>query len=200
MIEKLLKNLQEKEVERMLIAKEIELWKDKVSDFLSSVSDLETSRSIFQKASQLTQERLSFHVGGVVSNALKAVFDEDPYEFKVDFVTRRNVTECDLLFTKNDNNFPPLDSCGYGAADIASLALRVAFWKLDGKANNILILDEPTRNLSLDKQDLASLMIKRLSEMLKLQFIIVTHNETLAQSADKVFKVTKNESSLVEVL
>lgn len=199
MIEKLLRNLQEKEVERMLIAKEISVWKDKVAVLLDSISDLETSRSIFQRASQLTQMRLSEHVSGVVSNALKVVFD-DPYEFKVSFVTRRNVTECDLLFVRNENDMPPLDSCGYGAADVASLALRVAFWKLDGKSNNCLILDEPFRQLSLDKQDLASLMIKRLSEMLKLQFIIVTHNEALAQSADKVFKITKNESSSVEVL
>lgn len=197
MIEKLLRNLQDKEVERRILGKEINSWRDKIDELMETVSDFETSRSILQKASQITQEKLSFHVSEVVSNALAAVFD-DPYKFKVDFVTRRNVTECDLLFVRNDNDMPPLDSCGYGSSDVASLALRIAFWKLEGNAANCIVCDEPFRNLSLDKQPLASIMIKQLSEMLGLQFIIVTHSEGLMDAADKVFRVTKNKYSVVE--
>lgn len=196
MIEKLLRNLQDKEVERRIIGKEIKTWNEKMDGLMESVSDFETSRSILQKASQITQEKLSFHVSNVVSNALAAVFD-DPYKFKVDFVTRRNVTECDLLFVRNDNDMPPLDSCGYGASDIASLALRVAFWKLEGNAADTIVMDEPCRNLSLDKQPLASEMIKQLSEMLGLQFIIVTHNTALSEYADKVFEVKHDKYSTV---
>ena len=63
----------------------------------------------------------------------------------------------------------------------------------------MLILDEPTRNLDMERQKLASMMIKNLSRMKGgLQFIIVTHNKHLAESADRQFTVVKeNEISYV---
>jgi DNA repair exonuclease SbcCD ATPase subunit len=50
-------------------------------------------------------------------------------------------------------------------------------------------LDEPFRFVSSDLQDRASQMVKELSEKLGLQFIIITHNPTLASYADKTFEV-----------
>ena len=43
-----------------------------------------------------------------------------------------------------------------------------------------------------ERQELASMMIKNLSEMKGgLQFLIVTHNSALMESADKCFRVVK---------
>jgi len=66
------------------------------------------------------------------------------------------------------------------------------------KKRNVIILDEPLRFLSEDKQERASQMIKELSDRLGIQFIIVTHNATLAGYADKVFRVRmRNKKSVV---
>lgn len=177
--------------EQDILLKEIKKEKEEHERLLKKIEDLEEARTIFQKAAQVTQEQISFHIENIVSHALAAVFDE-PYEFKVDFVKRRNSTECDLLFVDEKGaELKPLDSCGYGAADIASLALRVAYWKLSEGVRNTMCLDEPTRNLSLDKQPFASKMIQQLSQKLQLQFIIVTHSIALAESSDKIFKVEK---------
>lgn len=187
----LIKNLKEKIQDRKTAEKILESTTDKLEKKLSLLEDLEETRSIFQTASQITQTQLSAQISNIVSNALAAVFEE-PYKFVVEFVTRRNSTECDLWFEKNGKRRKPLESCGYGAADIASLALRVAYWKLDGEARNVLVLDEPTRNLDVTKQPLASMMIKNLSKMKGgLQFIIVTHQKALAESADRQFNVVK---------
>jgi len=197
-MKKLLENLKDKIQDRKTSKKILELTTDKMDKLLSHLEDLEEARVIFQKAAQVTQSQLSEQISGIVSSALAAVFD-DPYTFVVDFVSRRNTTECDLMFEKNGKRRSPLASCGYGAADIASLALRVAYWKLDGESRNVLVLDEPTRNLDVFKQPLASMMIKNLSRMPGgLQFIIVTHQKALAESADKQFSVSKeNEISYV---
>ena len=195
---KLLEILKEKSTERKFAKKELINWENKLGNNFDHLEDLEEARRVFQKASQITQMQLSEQIETIVSAALAAVFEE-PYKFIVEFVPRRNTTECDLLFEKNGKRKRPLDSCGYGAADIASLALRVAYWKLDGEARNVFILDEPTRNLDAEKQKLACMMIKNLSRMEGgLQFIIVTHNKDLAASADREFKVIKeNEISSV---
>jgi len=201
MIESLFEKLDDEVADRKFVKRELDKWDSKQETKLTLITDLEEVRIIFQKASQITQQQLSKRISKIVSSALAAVF-ENPYTFKVDFVLRRNVTECDLLFERNGKVKNPLDSCGYGAADIAALALRVVYWKLDDDARNVLILDEPTRNLDAKKQKLASMMIKNLSRMKGgLQFIIVTHNQDLAESADKQFQVVKeNDISHVSAI
>jgi DNA repair exonuclease SbcCD ATPase subunit len=152
------------------------------------LENLQVSRSLIQKAAQLTQEKLSVHIGDLVSLALRSVF-EDPYEFQAVFENRRNSMECDLNFVKNGNEYKPLDSCGYGAADVASFALRIAYWSL-GATRPVLIWDEPFRQLDKKKQGMAAEMVARLSKELGLQIIIITHSDELAESADKVFRVS----------
>ena len=176
-------------------------WEKKREKNLYLLNELEEARVIFQTAAQITQTQLAERIEKIVSSALAAVFP-DPYTFKIEFVKKRNSTECNLLFEKNGKTRSPLSACGFGAADIASLALRVAYWKLDEHARTCLILDEPTRALSLDKQPLASQMIHELSKMPGgLQFIIVTHHTALLESADKCFKVSQIDgvSTLEEV-
>jgi len=197
MIAELKEKLDKKITEKELLSSQLVEFKNNVEYLLTHLEDLEEARVILQKSAQITQKQLSFHIENIVSHALAAVFD-DPYEFKVNFVTRRNYAECDLMFVnENGTEMKPLDSCGYGAADIASLALRVAYWNLSDGVRNTLILDEPTRNLSLDKQPLASLMIKELSEKLSIQFLIVTHNKALTEQADTIFEVTKNSNGSI---
>jgi DNA repair exonuclease SbcCD ATPase subunit len=57
------------------------------------------------------------------------------------------------------------------------------------RSRNVLILDEPFGNLSVDLMPRASEMIKQISERLGLQIIMVTHAEELIQAADKTFRV-----------
>ena len=52
-------------------------------------------------------------------------------------------------------------------------------------------MDEPLKFLSKDLQSRAAEMLQDLSHRLKLQFIIVTHEEQLVEGADRVFRVTK---------
>ena len=149
----------------------------------------EQAREIMRLVGQKTQEQLSFHISDITSLALGAVFN-DPYRLIVDFVQRRNKTECDLLFERDGDTMDPLDSAGGGAVDVAAFALRIASWSMTfPKLRNTIILDEPMRFLSADRQQSASEMIKELSKKLNIQFIIVTLETTLASWADKTFEV-----------
>jgi len=199
MIQNLLKTLEDKISVRKSLIQNLISWEEKVEEQKFFLMNLEESRKIFQAAVQITQTKLSDKISIIVSSALAAVFPE-PYNFKIEFVPRRNITECDLLFERNDKTRSPLDSCGYGAADIASLALRVAYLKLDNEARGIMVLDEPLRNISAGRQEQASLMIRELSRKAGMQFLIVTHSAILAKHADKKFRVEQNDgiSSLEE--
>jgi DNA repair exonuclease SbcCD ATPase subunit len=150
----------------------------------------EKAREIVREVGLKTQEQLQYHISDITSLALESIFD-DPYELKVEFVQRRNKTECDLLFVRDGETMKPVDSSGGGTVDVASFALRIASWSMSNpRTRNTIILDEPMRFLSVDNQERASRMIKELAEKLGLQFIIVTHESELATWADKEFTVS----------
>ena len=150
----------------------------------------EKAREIIRDVGLKTQQQLQFYISDITTLALNAVFD-DPYELKVSFVQRRNKTECDLTFVRGELEIDPIEACGVGAIDVASFALRIASWSMmRPRSRNVIILDEPFRYLSENYQEQASLMVKELSKKLGLQFIIVTHEQVLAEHADRVFEVS----------
>jgi DNA repair exonuclease SbcCD ATPase subunit len=161
----------------------------------------EKAREIVREVGLKTQQQLQYHISDITSLALESIFDE-PYELKVEFVERRNKTECDLLFVRNGERIDPISASGGGAVDVAAFALRIASWSMKRpRTRPVIVMDEPLRFLSEDLQEKASLMIKELSKKLKLQFVIITHEPTLATYADKEFRVTiKNGISNVKEL
>lgn len=194
-IEKTIKDLRNKHsqavgakktLEKSLQSAEAELKRNE-----QLVLDCQKARAIVQAVAEETQSKIEFHISNLVSLALKSVFP-DPYEFKLKFVLRRNRTEADLLFVKNNNEGNPIDIAGGGALDVASFALRCAVWSIKPN-NNVLILDEPFHFLSRNLQNKCSQMIKMISKDLGIQFIIVSHVPEITESADKIFTVTNEE-------
>lgn len=152
------------------------------------------AREVIREVGLKTQQQLQFHISDIASLALEAVFP-DPYQLKVDFVQRRNKTECDLIFVRDENEIDPLEASGLGVVDITSFSLRIAAWSmLHPRIRNVIILDEPFRFVSENYQEKASAMIKEVSDKLGIQFIINTHVEALATSADRVFEIGKKRN------
>ena len=153
--------------------------------------DVEEAQMLLQHVAQQTQAELEYHVSELVSLALESVFP-DPYEMCVEFVLRRNKTEADLLFKRDDEYVEPLEASGGGTADVAAFALRVSLMGLEEQQRDaVLVLDEPFRFVSRNLQALASKMLADLSKRIGMQMIIVSHEETLIEHADRVFAVTQ---------
>lgn len=164
---------------------------DEEKELRRSIRRHDHALTIVKQVGLKTQQQLQFHISDMVSMSLAAVFS-NPYEFEVEFVERRDKTECDLSFVRNGNKVDPITASGCGAVDVASFALRVVGWSMGNpRSRNTIILDEPLRYLSQDNQEKASQMIQDISKKLGIQFIIVTQDETLASYADKTFKVTQ---------
>ena len=157
-----------------------------------NIKDIEIAQFIIQTVAKETQENLIYNIENIVTSALEAVLDQ-PYKFVVQFNIKRNRTECKLLFKRDNKLIEPLNSSGYGAADLASFALRIAAWSLTNpKKRSIFILDEPFKHLSTELHEKASMLIQELSKKMAIQFIIITHVNQISEHSDKVFRVTKN--------
>lgn len=183
--------LEKRKGQREQIQKTINECKLHIVNLKKLLTQHEKAREVIRQVGLVTQQQLQVHISDIVSLALEAVFP-NPYSFQVDFIQRRNKTECDLLFDKDGEKIHPLTASGGGAVDVASFALRVASWSMAmPHSRNTLILDEPFRYLSADLLPQAGEMIKQLSEELGLQIIMVTHSEELMDCADKTFMVSQ---------
>lgn len=190
--------INEMKVEKKLLEKSQNSLHKELSDLEKNSNLLQQAKEIFQKSALLTQNHLAEHLSKIVTKAIRSVFFEKNVEFKVEFKEQRNKTECEMYIIENGEEYSLTESRGYGMTDIVSFALRVAYILLHS-SENILIIDEPFRNLDKDKHEYASLMVKELSRELSMQFIICTHMEILQEHADKKYRVKqkKGESSVL---
>jgi DNA repair exonuclease SbcCD ATPase subunit len=183
---------------RELLIKQLETIEQNLIFAEKNLENYQKARTIVQIVAETTQKKIEYHISSIVSTALSAVF-VDPYEFVLRFVQRRNKTEADLFFMKNNKEGDPMSISGGGPMDVASFALRVATWSIK-PTRNVIILDEPGKFISRDLQSKFSDMIKQLSTKLNLQFIIVSHIPEITEAADKIFTVTntKGVSKIIE--
>ena len=171
---------------------DLEAAHDNLQQLEEDRESLEKARTIIQQVAISTQQNLQFHISTIVTNAMLSV-DPDWPEFEIEFVTRRNRAECDILFVEEGARQHPLDSSGGGAKNIASFALRVSYWTLK-KNRPTLILDEPFRDVSPDRQDRVSEMLSDVCKRLGIQIIMVSHADEINIAADKTFVVKKKNS------
>ena len=155
----------------------------------------EEASEIIKEVGLKTQQQLQFHISNITSLALESVFD-NPYELQVEFIQRRNKTECDLSFVRDGNKAKPMESSGFGAVDVASFALRIASWSMQRpRSRNTLLLDEPFKHLKGEDANLRLLdMINEISKKLGLQIIMISdervEREEIYERADRVFGVS----------
>lgn len=147
------------------------------------------AREIIRIVGQQIQEQLKYNVDNIATIALSSIFP-NPYNLELDFVQRRNKTECDIVLTRDGNKLNPKDAAGGGVVDVVSFALRVASWTMQKpRTAPVFILDEPFKNLSSNLQDRASEMLQKMSSRLKIQIIMVSHEQKLISGADKVIDI-----------
>jgi DNA repair exonuclease SbcCD ATPase subunit len=149
----------------------------KVERILERTKD---AQEILQLLSQAVQQKAHEKISGVVSSCLSAVFDE-PYTFRVQFDRKRGKTEASLRFVRGNLDVDPLTASGGGVIDVAAFALRVACLMLHRpRLSKIVVLDEPFRFVSAQYQDNVRTMLEELAGDLGVQFVMVTHVESLA--------------------
>ena len=170
--------------------------KNQVRDLKTKLGELDNrgiligkAQALVQQIAQETQEELQYKIADLVTLALQTVFPE-PYIFIVRFTQKRGRTEATMLVEREGMEIDPYEASGGGVIDVIAFALRLCLWKLKAKrTRGTMILDEPFRFISRDLQLNVGKMISEVSKKLKLQLIIVSHEEELIDNADKVFQV-----------
>jgi len=186
--------LEQKKGERAQIERSITHLESLIDEGKVALRAHEKAKKILQEVALKTQQQLSYNVSDIVSMALETVF-ETPYELKLEFIERRNKTECDIYFVRDGLKIDPF-SGGGGAIDIAAFALRVALWSMQQpKPRPTLILDEPFKHLKGEDANRKVLeMVSKISKKLNIQIIMVSDErvsrEVTIEFADKLFETS----------
>lgn len=194
-VKELRNGIERKKAERELYRKQLKQAKQKFRAANERLKDIKDARIFVQEVAQKTQKNLEEGVSDLVTTAFHSVFKDDPLAFKMQFVSRRNKTECDLFFEKHKKLMEPLFSEAGGAVDIASFALRAAYLQLRNN-RKVLLLDEPMKNVSSDYLPDVAEMMRLIATDLGFQIVMVTHIESLYEEcADKIFRVRNGHIS-----
>lgn len=180
--------------DRRVLLSQLETQQEAYNSFELELTVREEAHAIIQEAAKTAQQSIEHQLGSIVTMALASIFP-DPYDFKMEFVSKRNTTECEFYFVKNGNKIPPLNDTGFGPVDIASIAMKISYREISN-TRPILFLDEPCKNLSNDYKAVAAEVFRGLCERLGLQMIVITHIPEFREAADRLFMVKQNSDGI----
>jgi len=174
-------------------------YEDRLDSLSILLKNLEEARDILSIVGILSYKETKEVIEELVTESLQSVFG-DNYFFELDNRISRNKPETYMYVVIDGNRRSLKDEQGGGVADVVAFSLRVILWALSGKrTDNVMILDEPLRFVDKKHLEICGDMIRTLSEMLEIQFIIVTHEGQLMDAADTSFYVEQeNGISVVE--
>ena len=162
-------------------------------------ADQEDAREIMSVVGILSQTKTKEVIEQLVTDVLQGVFGPD-YAFIIEDVVARNKPEMNFYVAKGGKKRDLHHEKGGSVAVLVAFALRVILCAIaDRKIRPTIVLDEPLKDSSKDKLDFLATMVKQVSDLLKMQFIIITHEEELIAAADAAFRVSQTKLDYANV-
>ena len=152
---------------------------------------LAASRELYQKGSTALRVKLSGRFATLATNALRYIFQRTDITFVVELDIKSNLPSAAFYVEVDGHKMDPKEAMGGSIYEVLGLCLRLVcleVFSLKGP----LILDEPLRSVDEANLKVAVDFITQYCRETKRQLIIVTHNEQIARSGDKVFEVIQN--------
>lgn len=140
------------------------------------------------------RDKVRARVEDVVSLALRGVFG-GANRFRFETSLARGVVNMIPVVGSDAGGWMKLSECAGGVVDVVAFALRATLlcWYRP-KLRPVLFADEPFRHVSDEFLPAVAEMLKELSAVTGLQMVVVSHEPTLAECADRVIVVRRNSA------
>jgi ABC-type transporter Mla maintaining outer membrane lipid asymmetry ATPase subunit MlaF len=159
------------------------------------------ANDILSNVGLLVQSQTRGLLESMTTTALQTVFGKK-YVFKIDDKIANNRPESYPYVLKSGRRHELRDDeIGGSVLDIVAFVFRVVIWSIsDQKTEPIFLLDEPFKAVDKTVHLIrCGRVIKSMSSMLGVQFIIVTHEEKLMEIADNSIVVTMDEDEISHI-
>lgn len=168
----------------------------KVNNFETQILLLDKVLKVFQQIVDVKKEKIKGKFEKIVSKGLKIVYD-DTYGYELEYdIKRDDLVANPYVYNEIDNKkiITEIENArGGGIVDVVSFLSRIIVISARKDLRQILCADEPFKNVGAGNMENVSRLLKWIASILKIQFIIVTHEKELEEAADKVFHVVKEK-------
>lgn len=139
----------------------------------------------------------------ITNAALKNIFPDKEMSFRVKANHTKRGVFYDLYIETNGVPTNLFDAKGGGVLDVVNMCLRITYiMKKKGLLRQVILMDEPFKNLDVERVTLASLWLKQVSETFGIQFLVVTHIPSLILSSNDTGNIevrfVENKSVIVQ--
>ncbi|MBD3262263.1 MAG: hypothetical protein GF334_11475 [Candidatus Altiarchaeales archaeon] len=124
------------------------------------------------------------------TKGLGVVFDDQDVAVEADVSVKRGKVSVDLATCEDGSSGDVLEDYGGSIATLQSILLRLMVIRRRG-LRSCLFLDESISAVNANYARNMSKFFKTLCSKLDLDMMVITHNESLTEHADKVYRVKK---------
>jgi DNA repair exonuclease SbcCD ATPase subunit len=161
------------------------------------VSNYDKALAIFHGLSSVVQEHFTQAIEDLISEGISSVFETN-LRFKITPDVKGGQSVLDFTISNDDGTETDiLDARGGGLSALCGVLLRIVILRLmTDRIRQILILDEPLSHLSAAYVPAAGELLRRLSDELDIQIIMVTHQPEFADHATDVYELSSAGSNV----
>lgn len=171
---------------------------DLVLDLEKSLSrivvELEDRKKADKVFESLINESYSSSLGTIkdlISRGLRTIFDI-PFQFEIKTVTKRGNLSYEMYLIEDGKERSIIDSYGGGVVSVISILLRiVTILIVQPPMRRVLFLDESLAQLSKQYVPNAAKFFKELGAELGFKILMISHDPTFIDYADKVYQISK---------
>jgi len=176
-------------IKKNLLEKELKTKTFKLNVANRKLKHYEEARAIFVRLSRNLQTEAKKHIERITTMALQTVFD-DRYSYQLVYEEKRSVMTCTPVVKIGNKEYVPKEDQGGGAQDTIGFIQKIILWSIQvPRSRNFILLDEPFRFCG-DLTMKALEIVKKLSQKLNLQILIITHEPEIANACDRVWLIT----------
>jgi len=175
--------------------------KKTIDDRVANVDVLNSVTDLLQKYSSLKEDEIKTKIDKVITKGLKAIFPDESFESQIDFEIKRGQAVAEPKLVTGEMKTDIVDADSGGVANVVGFLYQLLILaQRKPRQRQIIIADEPFKNLSKEYLEPTGAFIRMLSERLGIQIVLITHQDELKDIGDKVYRFSKvNERTLVEL-
>lgn len=174
--------------------KQFEANEKRLSDIDIKITSLNDAKFTISFEVEKIQKRLKTDIDNLITIAIRTVYDRD---ISFALVFGRGATGASSYkptIIENGEEFDPKDEqCG-GVLDIISYAMRIVLKGFEvNESRNFIAMDEPFKFLGGGLlAERAANMMKQINDELRIQSLIISHDEQCIKTADKIYHIAHN--------
>jgi len=190
-LEKFKKYLTLAENKRTLYKRESQQNKDKIEKLKDSLTELDKVQVILNHMEQSLRGNFITYIEELVSYGISIVFDEN-MKFIIEYSRRANMPVVNFYIEDSQGTTDIYGAKGGGLVNIVAFLLRVILLvHCKPSLQRIMFLDESFSMVSRKFLPNVAQLLRELSDKLQIQFVLITHEDTFKDVADKIYEVEK---------